>query len=457
MDADTRIRNGTIVSPNGRLEADVLIAGERIAGIVGRDAPGKATREIDATGLWVLPGGVDLHAHTREPGYTHKEDFLSASQAAAAGGITSIVDMPNVEPPTDTVERFEEKRRLAEAKCIVDWGHFVAGTNLAEIPRFAAAGVTGYKIFQVSGAYPHDPRLAMNEDDRLYQAFEAIARTGLPCVVHPFNQRLFELISERALASGKPSNHVTFGEVYTTDVIWRTAVGLLLELQRETGVRLHLVHTHAKGSLELIRAAKARGQRVTAALDPKYYHMSWQDLMAQGPRACPGGYIAEDPERMEAIWRAFNDGTLDIIDADHAPHTLDELKQMETDAWNAPFGSPQYEYLLSVALTDARDGKTSVENVVGLVSERPARILGLYPRKGAVLPGSDADVVLVDPAREVRPTDEKTYSKVHWTPFVGMHLWGAPVLTLRRGEVIAREGEVVGKPGTGRYLPGVAQ
>ncbi len=457
MEITARIRNATIVTPIGTLAADLLIAGEQIAGIVERTNPTRAAEEIDARGRWVLPGGVDLHAHTREPGYTHKEDFLSASQAAAAGGITSIVDMPNVEPPTDGLDLFEEKRRLAAGKSIVDWGHFVAGTRLDQIPLMAEAGATGYKIYQVSGAYPHDPRLAINDHDQLYRAFRAISATGLPCVVHPFDQQLFDLFSEEQFAAGEPHDHVTFARVYTRDVVWRSAISTLLEIQKETGVRLHVVHTHSGGALKLLKAAKAQGQRVTAAVDPKYYHLDRADLDEQGPRICPGGFIPEDAARMQTIWDSFADGTLDVIDSDHAPHTLEELERQRQDAWSAAMGSPQYDNLLAVVLTDVHDGKLSLETAVRLLSENPARIIGHFPRKGAILPGSDADVVIVDLEQEWVARDEDCYTKVRWTPYHGRRLKGKPVLTMLRGRVIMRDGKVVGQPGSGRYLAGVAQ
>lgn len=435
----------------------MLVVGERVAGLVERGDATNAREEIDATGMAVLPGLVDLHAHTRTPGYEQKEDFFTASQAAAHGGITTFVDMPNVEPPTDTVERLLEKRAIAERECIVDWGHFVAGTRPSEVAGLAKAGATGYKIFQVSGAYPHDPRLAVNDDDRLYASFEEIAQTGLPSAVHPFDQRLFEMLSERAFAMGKPRDHTTFSEVYVTDVIWRCAVAVLLELQRATGVRLHLLHTHAAGSLDLLRRAKAAGQRVTVAIDPKYYHLTLEDLRRDGPRICPGGFVTADAERMRRIWESFADGTIDIIDADHAPHTLDEIEKQRTDAWTAAMGSPQYDDLLSVVLTDVRQRKLDLATAIRLLSENPARIIGRYPQKGALLPGSDADLVVVDLDRRVVPSDDATFTKSRWTPYRGWQLVGAPVLTMRRGEVIFRDGTVTGRRGTGRYLAGVAQ
>jgi dihydroorotase (multifunctional complex type) len=453
----TRVTGGQVYLGGQLVRADLLIDEGRIAGVVDGDNTVEAAETIDATDRLVLPGIIDTHAHTREPGFTHKEDFLTASKAGAAGGVTTMIDMPNVEPPTDTVETYLEKREKADATSIIDFGHWVAGTKLDEIARLADAGATGYKIFQVSGAYPHDPRLAMNDEASLLKAFRAIEKTGLPLNVHPFNQSLFEELSEEAFAAGKPANWYTFGEVYTTDAIWHTAVNTLINLQALTGVRLNLVHTHSAGSLRLIRAAKAKGQRVTASVDPKYYHLTRDDLMRLKGRACPGGFITEDADRMAEIWKSLNDGTIDSIDADHAPHTLEELEQMEDDAWHSAMGSPQYDWQYTITLTDVNNGKITLRRAVELLSEAPARMLGIFPKKGALLPGSDADLVLVDIDREMTLTDEGLYTKVGWTPYLGWKVKGYVSMTMLRGTVVARDREIVGQPGYGQYIAGVPQ
>ncbi|HEU5324350.1 MAG TPA: amidohydrolase family protein [Candidatus Limnocylindria bacterium] len=456
-DHATRIAGGDVLVRGQLVRADVLIDDGKIVAVVAPDVSAEAAETIDATGRVVLPGIIDTHAHTREPGYTHKEDFLTASQAAAAGGVTTMVDMPNVEPPTDTVERLLEKRELADRKSIIDWGHFAAGTKLEEIPRLAEAGATGFKVFQVSGEYPHDPRLAMNDEGQLLSAMRAVAETGLPLVIHPFNQSLFEKLTEEAFAAGKPNNWYTFGEVYTTEAIWHTAVNTLMNLQALTGARVHLVHTHSGGSLRLIREAKERGQRVSCSVDPKYYHLTRDDLMRLKGRACPGGFITEDADRMAEIWRSLRDGTIDSIDADHAPHTLEELDVMEEDAWHAAMGSPQYDWMYSITLTDVHAGHFSLARAVEMLAEAPARMLGLFPKKGAILPGSDADLVLVDLDREVTLSDEGLYTKVGWTPYLGRTIKGVVTMTMLRGCVIARDRQVIGTPGFGQYIAGVAQ
>ena len=450
----TRVAGGTVQTPDGPLRADVLVKGERVVALIDRGEEADVDSTIDATDLWVLPGIIDLHAHTRVPGYEYKEDYVTASRAAAVGGVTVFVDMPNVEPPTTTVQLFEEKRAIADRDSIIDFGHFVAPTIPEEVVPMALAGVTGYKIFQVKGGYPHDPRLAIDDPGRLLSTFRTIESTGLPCVVHPFAQTLFEQLSEEAFAAGRPRDIWTFSEMYTRDVVWRSAVGMLLDLQRETNVRLHVVHTHAAGSLRLIRAAKAEGLRVTAACDPKYIHLRDLDMEQQGARAIPGGFVTNDLSRMDEVWRSLDDATIDIIDSDHAPHTLEDLKLMERDPWTGPFGAPHYDHYLSLLLTDVREGRIRLARLVELLSAAPARILGRYPERGAILPGSIADLIIVDPEATVVPKDGQMESKSGWTPYAGWTLRGKAVLTMVRGTVIVRDGEVTVDQGFGRYVPG---
>ncbi len=454
---DLCLSGGRVFIADELVAADLYVKEESVALLSLPGERQSASRVLDVAGKIILPGIIDLHAHTRDPGYTHKEDFFTVSQAAAAGGITTWIDMPNVEPPTTTAALLEEKRARAAKQSMVDFGHFASGVNLEEIPKLAAAGVTGYKIFQVSGAYPHDPRLALNDEGKLLARFRAIAKTGLPCVVHPFNQPLFDRFSEEAFAQGKPKNHVTFSEIYTRNVIWETAIASLLALQRESGVRLHVVHTHAAGSLRLLRQAKRAAQRVTVEIDPKYFHLGVKDLEEKGPQVCPAGFVPEDPDRMEEIWASLRDGTIDNLGSDHAPHTNEEVEKQRTDAWTAAMGSPQYDHYLSIFLNDVHQGKITLPKLVRCLSENPAKILGIFPRKGVLLPGSDADLVVVDLEKERTLGNDDLYTKVKWSPYAGWKVKGTPVLTMVRGKIVAENGKAVGKPGHGKYISGVAQ
>lgn len=455
MAIDVRIRGGRVHAPWGAQRADILIAGGRIAGLVTPDADVPAAQTIDADDLDVLPGVVDLHAHSRTPGLEHKEDFRTVSAAAANGGITTYVDMPNVEPPTTTAALLREKREIAARDSIVDWGHFASGSQADRVAELAEAGATGYKIFMVAGAYPHDSRIAVSANDQLYESLEAIARTGLPCLVHPFDQAVFDLFTHRALAEGKPDDHRTRVQLYTgIDLVWRSAFATLLEFQKETGARLHLLHTHASGSLKLLKRAKAEGQPITAALDPKYFTLTRADLERLGPRAYSGAVVTEDAERLALIYQSLSDGTIDTIDSDHGPHTLEEVELARTDASKAQLGSPQYDDMLAIMLNNVHEGKMSMRDVVRLMCENPARLIGRFGEKGAIVPGADADLVLVDRARTLTLSDSRVKTKVGWTPYHGRTVRGAPVLTMLRGTVVMRDGEITGKPGGGRYIEG---
>jgi len=447
-----RLRGGLLQTPNGGFEADVLISGDRITALLATDDPTGADTDIDVRGKWVLPGLIDLHAHVRVPGYEYKEDYRTASMAAARGGYTLFVDMPNVEPPTTTVELFEQKKAIASADSLIDYGHFVAPTDIEEIPKFAKAGVSGFKIFQVSGGYPHDPRLSIDDPAQLLDTFAAIAETGLLCVVHPCTQSLLERLYKREMDTNGVPDMCAWSDIYTADVVWRTAVATLLELQRETGVRLQVVHTHAPGSLRLLKQAKLEGVGVTVACDPKYFHLDDQDLEDQGPRALPGGTITSDPVKMRTIWDSVDQGVIDLFDSDHAPHTLQDLESMHSDPLTGAWGSPQYDNLLALLLTDVKKGDIRLARLISMLTEVPAKLLGLYPERGVILPNSYADICVVDPEAVMIPSDEDVYTKAGWTPYKGRKLLGVPILTILRGQIIAKDGKIVGDPEYGQYV-----
>lgn len=445
---DLLVTGGRVWLQGALRPADVVIDGERIAGFVAPHSGLPAREVLDAAGLAVLPGMIDMHVHTRDPGLTHKEDFLSATRAAAAGGVTTIVDMPNVDPPTFTLEHFLEKRAHAARRCVVDWGHFAAATDVRQIPLMAAAGVTGFKIYQVRG----DPRLCLETDDRILDAFEAIAPTGLPCVAHPGNQALFDALSRRAWARGAPRDHDTLCRICADELPWRAGVEMLLLLQARTGVRLHLAHGHAVGVIQLIRQAKTAGRTISAECDLRFFEFRAQDLRERGPLCTPGGYVLEEPGRGDAIWAAFEDGTLDVISTDHAPHLREEVERQREDAWAAPWGSPQLEHAVPILLTDVSQGRLSLAAFVRATSENPARLLGVFPRKGTLQVGSDADLMVVDLDRAWVVTGERLYTKCGWTPYEGRSVKGKVEATVLRGRVIMRAGAVEAEPGSGRYI-----
>jgi len=449
---DVAIRGGTLVTAAGRFRADLGITGERIAAIVEPNAPLDAGRTIDASGRHVLPGAVDVHSHHREPGFTHKEDIVTATSACAAGGVTTSFAMPNVQPPPNTVERLDAMLELYEARSIVDWNINAAGTVIDEIPGLATRGIAALKVFMVVDTgrdYPHMPGIGVHDHGKLLEIFETVGQTGLPLMVHPHDQALMGYIEEGFWKRGE-RDALAYARAYAAHdgIIWDTAAAILLRLQRAAGTRLHLLHTQTSGVVEQLRAAKAAGQAVTAELNPwaVFLGNDWPTIERLGSYAL-SYYVPE--KNTEPLWEALADGTIDLVSTDHAPHTREEKEPGWTDGWKAHTGTPSTQFYVPLLLDAAAAGRVSLERVVELIATAPARVFGLA-RKGRLEVGCDADVAIVDLAGELEIRDEIVLSKIGWTPYAGRRVKGVVETTLVRGRVVYENGAVVGQPGWGR-------
>ncbi len=455
---DTVIRGGTVVTAAGRFQADVAIGGERIAAIVAPGTPLDADGRIDATGRLVLPGAIDVHSHHREPGFTHKEDIVTATSACAAGGVTTSFAMPNVDPPPNTVERLEAMLELYERRAIVDWNVNAAGTVVDEIPGLASRGIAAFKVFMVvdtGRSYPHMPGIGVHDHGDLLGIFEAVGPTGLPLMVHPHDQALMRHIEQGYWERGE-HDFRAYAKAYAAydGIIWDTAVALLLRLQLATGTRLHVLHTQTEGVVEQLRRAKARGQAVTAELNPwaLFLGNDWATIERLGSYAL-SYYVPE--KNTEPLWAGLRDGTIDLISTDHAPHLREEKEPGWTDGWKAHTGTPSAQFYVPMFLDAARRGVIDLERVVELIATAPARAFGLSA-KGRIEVGADADIAIVDLEREFEIRDDNVLSRNGWTPYAGRRIHGVVETTLVRGRVVYEHGSVVGSPGWGRQArPGV--
>jgi dihydroorotase (multifunctional complex type) len=430
----------------------VVIERDRVAAVDAGRPRGAGVR-LDATGHWVLPGFVDTHSHHREPGYTNKEDITAATTAAAAGGVTTSVGMPNVQPPVLSLEAYEATLAIYGRKALVDYNVNPSPTVVGEVSRLAAAGALAFKVFQVvdsKRSYPHVPGLGVTDDGEMLEVLERVVPTGLPVMVHPHNQQLMDRFEKRHWERGD-TGPMAYAEAQRTydGLLWNTAIQTLLLLQVATGARLHVLHLVTRQSIDMIRTAKADGRSVTAEVNPFALFLGDRTTIRKsGPRVL-GRWVP--PDVKAALWRAIRDGTVDVLGSDHAPHTLEEKEAGWRDMWQAPSGTPQLQdYLTQLLERGVRRERISLDTAVRIGSYNPARIFGLYPRKGTLEPGADADVVVVDPDAQITHRDDRALSKCGWTPYDGQRARGTPIHTLVRGRFVYRDGKVVGEPGWGR-------
>jgi dihydroorotase len=452
---DLVLQGGRVVTPDGLVEADVAIRDGIVVALTSGEAAPSATTVRSIAGLTVLPGLIDSHAHLREPGHEHKEDILHGTRAAAAGGYTTVMGMPNVAPPTTTVERYRDAIALYERSSLVDFNHHPVPTSLAEIPGLAAAGALGFKAYLISDAgrdYLREPGLSFGDHGHLFDAMGAVALTGRPLLVHPHDPALMKAIEAPYFERGE-RDYRAYARAFASyeGIVWDVASSLVTRLQEATDVRLHLLHIKTKRMIAIVRAAKAAGRAVTSELNPVSLLLAneWANIERVGPYAL-STWTGEG--QTEALWEALNDGTIDVIGTDHAPHSRAEKELGWTDMWKASGGLPHLQETLPLFLTEVAAGRLSLERLVEITSAAPARLFDIYPRKGAVAVGSDADLVVVDLAAQGVIREADVLSKCGWTAWDGRSVTGLPVLTLVRGRVVYENGTVTGEPGWGRKV-----
>jgi dihydroorotase len=449
---DLVLKGGMVVTEGGPVQADVAVEGGIIVGLTAAGAGPQARRTVDVTGMYVLPGVIDTHSHHREPGYTHKEDIITGTSASAAGGVTVSSAMPNVYPPPTTPEILRDMFALYEKKSLIDYNINAASSNLEAIPEIAKMGIMSFKIFMVVDTgrdYPHMPGIGIHDHGKLLKMCQAIQKTGLPIMIHPHDQEMMSVIEQEFWDRGE-HDFRAYAKAYSAmdGVIWDTAVGVLLRIQQATGVHMHLLHLQPKQCVEMIKAARAQGRPVTSEVNPwtLWLGNDWANVERLGSYAL--SYYVE-PHNSEAVWQGLLDGTLDMIATDHAPHTREEKEPGWTNGWKAHTGTPSAQEYVSMLMTDVNDGKLTIKKAVELLSENPAKVFKLYPKKGAIRIGADADFAVIDMNAELTLNNERVISKCGWTPYAGKKVKGLPVHTIVRGNFVFEDGKLVGEPGRG--------
>jgi dihydroorotase len=419
------IRRARIILPNGEwMVGDVLTRDRIITEVAPQISTAEPTIEIDASGLTLLPGVIDPQVHFREPGLEYKENLFTASCACAKGGVTSFLEMPNTRPLTTTQQTLDDKLQRASQKCLVNYGFFIGATseNLADI--LSVSPTPGIKIFMGS---MHGQLLVDTE-----AALEAIFSQGSRLIaVHAENQarinqrrQEFALITDPAIHSQIQDNQAAL-----------EATQLALKLSQKYQRRLHILHMSTAEEAELLRQDKPSW--VTCEVTPQHLLMNTSAYAKIGTLAQMNPPL-RSPHDNEVLWQALRDGIIDFIATDHAPHTLEEKAQPYP---KSPSGMPGVETSLALMLTAAMDGKCTIAQVVNWMSTAVAKAYGIA-NKGAIEPGYDADLVLVD-LDNYRPVlRQELFSKCGWSPFEGWNLTGWAHTTIVGGRIVYKDGKL---------------
>ena len=454
MAADLAIRGATVIS-DGAYARDILIRDGRVAGLVEPGAS-VADAEIDATGLIALPGVVDAHVHFNDPGRADWEGWTHGSRAAAAGGVTTVIDMPlNSLPPVIDGSAFDLKRAAGERSSIVDfaiWGGLV-GTDPGPLRELAERGAVGVKAFLCDSGVPEFPAIA---DDDLDAAIRAAASAGLLVALHAEDDGLVREATGRVRASGRLDPGAWLASRPPLAEV--RAVARACAAAKGTGARVHVVHLSSADALGAIGVARAEGTDISVETCPHYLVFDEADVLVQGPLLKCAPPIRERTNR-DALWDAVSDGRIDLIASDHSPCPAADKARGSADIFAAWGGVSGVQSLLPAVFTEAlrrANGVLDARAVAGFIAWRlaakPADRFGLSPRKGRIATGSDADIVLFDPARAwtLEPAAVQTRSGL--TPYAGRSFTGAVVRTLVRGTTVYLDGAFPAAAGHGQFV-----
>ena len=455
MRFDMVIKNGTVVTATDTCVADVGVSGHKVSAIAAQLPIENAGKVVDAAGCFVIPGGIDVHTHLDMPfgGTMSADDFETGTIAAAFGGTTTLIDFAIQYKGQSLREAFDTWMKKAHDKAVADYSFHCIITDLGsaqleEMGQLIREGVTSFKLFM---AYPG---VFMLDDTSIFRAMSQAAKhAGLICM-HAENGGAIDVIVQRALAEGKraPKYHA----LTRPTTAEAEATSRAIALAEMAGAPVYIVHLSCNEALEKVREARDRGLPAYAETCPQYLYLSLENFDVPGFEGAK--YVFTPPLRkkwhQEKLWQGLAQDTLQVVSTDHCPFCFKEQKELGRDDFTKiPNGGPGIEHRLSLIYTGGVHGKRfSANRFVELVSTAPAKLFGLYPRKGTIAVGSDADLVIFDPNREEVISAKTHHMRVDYSMFEGIHTTGAPKTVFSRGKAVIDAGKFVGRPGAGQFI-----
>ena len=455
MHFDAMIRNGTVVTATDSYVADVALVDGKVAAI-GRDLPLENVRQVlDASGKLVLPGGIDVHTHLDMPfgGTTSADDFETGTRAAAFGGTTTLIDFAIQYKGQPLRQAFDTWMSKAAGKAVCDYAFHcivtdISGGQLLEMNDLVREGVTSFKLFM---AYPG---VFMLDDGSIFKALQKTSQNGGLVCMHAENGSAIDVIVQQALAEGKkaPKYHA----LTRPTTAEAEATARAIALAEMAGAPIYIVHLSCNDALEKVREARDRGLPVYAETCPQYLYLSIENFDAPGFEGAK--YVFTPPLRekwhQEKLWNGLKRDHLQVVSTDHCPFCFKEQKELGKDDFTKiPNGGPGVEHRMSLIYSGGvAGGRFSVNRFVELVSTTPAKLFGLYPRKGTIAVGSDADLVIFNPNRKHTISARTHHMRVDYSMFEGIQVTGMPDVVLSRGKVVIEGDKFMGRAGQGQFL-----
>ena len=449
MSIDLYLKNAQVVTETEVFHGGVTVEGEKIAGVVRGDQEIQAVQVIDLQGCVLLPGVVDAHVHFNEPGRENWEGYRTGTMAAAAGGVTSVLEMPlNSTPPTINRELLAYKRQVVASQAVVDYGNWggLVDNNLADLDAMHEDGVIGYKAFASASGVDFE-RL---NDDLIYAGLDKMRQLGNVVGLHAENEWVCSYLSKQLKDAGRTDRAAWYES--------RPPFAELETIQRAsywakvTGGNLHVVHISVADGIRHLAQLRQAGVHVTAETCPHYLFFDHQDFERIGPAAKCAPPI-RSREDVEALWACVLEGLVDTIGSDHSPCSWDEKEKGMDNIWKAWGGISGVQLTLPVLLSEGVNKRgLSLSELARMLSYNPARLFGLYPQKGKIQPGADADLAVVDLGQEWTLSADQLFYKNKFSAYVGSTFKGQVQRTLVRGKTVYHSGQILAEPGYGKLL-----